>query len=67
MKASSTDDQSLSEAEAYVLPLTPIYQPDQFGAIEPATGHVTSDFEMPLSEYKWNQIVDLELPDGKKV
>ena len=28
---------------------------------------LTSDFTIPLSEYKWNQTVELQLPDGKKV
>jgi hypothetical protein len=47
--------------------MTPIYQPGAFGAIEPAIAHVSSDFTVPLSEYKWNQIVELQLSDGKKV
>ena len=67
MKLSSTDDQSTPEIDIYVTPVTPIYQPGQFGAIEPAMARVSNDFTIPLSEYKWNQIVEIQLPDGKKV
>lgn len=53
--------------ETYITPVTPIYQPGAFGAMEPAVTHVMSDFIIPSSEYKWNQIIELQLPDGKKV
>jgi hypothetical protein len=67
LKSSSTDDQAESDVDTYVIPSTPVCQPGAFGAIEPAMTNVTSDFTVPLSEYKWNQIVELQLPDGKKV
>ncbi len=67
MKANTTDDQTQLDVDTYVTPITPTCQPGTFGAIEPAMAHVTSDFTIPLSEYKWNQIVELQLPDGKKV
>jgi len=35
--------------------------------MEPAITPVTSDFTIPPSEYKWNQIIELQLSDGKKV
>ena len=61
------DDSSRSDVDTYVTPVTPVCQPGTFGAIEPANTHVTSDFTVPPSEYKWNQIIELQLPDGKKV
>jgi hypothetical protein len=67
LKISSSDNQSPSDVDTYVTPVTPTGQPGTFGAIEPAMAHVTSDFTIPLSEYKWNQVVELQLPDGKKV
>ena len=67
LKINLTDEQAASEVDMYITPATPIYQPGTFGAIEPAVSHVGSDFTIPLSEYKWNQIVELQLPDGKKV
>jgi hypothetical protein len=53
--------------DIYITPVTPISQTGTFGAIEPAITHLASDFTIPLSEYKWNQVVELQLPDGKKV
>jgi hypothetical protein len=63
----STDDQLLSDIDIYVTPVTPISQSGAFGAIEPAITHVTNDFTIPTSEYKWNQNVEIELSNGKKV
>ncbi|CAF1275673.1 unnamed protein product [Adineta ricciae] len=67
LKVNSTDDPSQLDVDTYVTPATPICQPGTFGAIEPAVTHGTSDFTIPLSDYKWNQIVELQLPDGKKM
>lgn len=67
LKISFSDEQTTSEVDMYVTPATPIYQPGTFGAIEPAVTHMGSGFTIPMSEYKWNQIVELQLPDGKKV
>jgi hypothetical protein len=67
LKINTTDEQTTTDVNVFVLPATPIYQPGTFGAIEPAIIHVDADFTIPISEYKWNQIVELQLPDGKKV
>ena len=67
LKVNSTDDLSQLDVDTYVTPATPICQPGTFGAIEPAVTHGTSDFTVPSPDYKWNQIVELQLPDGKKV
>jgi hypothetical protein len=67
LKINTTDETPLTDIDVFVLPATPIYQPGTFGAIEPAMTHVSADFIIPLSEYKWNQIAELQLPDGKKV
>ena len=67
LKISSTDDQSQSDVDTYITPITPISQPGTFGAIEPAMAPVTANFIIPQSEYKWNQIVEIQLPNGKKV
>ncbi|CAF0831896.1 unnamed protein product [Rotaria sp. Silwood1] len=67
LKISSTDDQSSFHVDTYVTPATPLTQPGTFGAIEPAVTNITTDFTMPSFEYKWNQIVELQLPDRKKM
>jgi hypothetical protein len=67
LKLNSIDDQCPPAVDTYVTPATPVPQSGTFGAIEPAMSHVMSDFTIPLSEYKWNQVVELQLPDGKKV
>lgn len=67
LRLSVIDDSSRSDVDTYLTPITPICQPGTFGAIEPAMAHVTGDFTIPSSDYKWNQIVELQLPDGKKV
>ena len=67
MKINTTDDQATTDVDVYVTPVTPIYQPGTFGATEPAITHVSASFTVPPSEFKWNQIVELQLPDGKKV
>ncbi|CAF2382637.1 unnamed protein product [Rotaria sp. Silwood2] len=47
--------------------LGPINQPDLFGAIEAPVAIVTSDINIPSTDFKWNQIVELQLSDGKKI
>jgi hypothetical protein len=48
-------------------PLTSFGQSSSFRAFEPAVTPLTSDFTIPLSDYQWNKIVELQLPNGKKV
>ncbi|CAF4434062.1 unnamed protein product, partial [Adineta steineri] len=67
LKVNSNDDQPQHEVDTYVTPITPTCQPGTFGAIEPTMAEVSSDFIIPQSEYKWNQIIELQLPDGKKM
>jgi hypothetical protein len=50
-----------------VTPSTPIIQSGTFGGIEPPVTTVTSDFKMPVLVSKWNQIIELQLSDGRKV
>ena len=62
------DDSTPDDINIYVTPATPLSHPSTFGAIEPAMTHlITNDVTVPFSEYKWNQIVELQLSDGKKV
>ncbi|CAF1271729.1 unnamed protein product [Rotaria sordida] len=43
-------------------------QPALDTIIEPSLMSLSSnDFIIPASEYKWNQVVELQLPDGKKM
>ena len=63
----NTDDPSASEVDSFITPSTPVAQSGSFGLIEPTMSVMASDFTIPVSEYKWNQIVELQLPDGKKV
>ncbi|CAF1445673.1 unnamed protein product, partial [Adineta steineri] len=67
LKVNSNDDQPQHEVDTYVTPITPTCQPGTFGAIETTMAEVSSDFIVPPSGYKWNQIVELQLPDGKKM
>ncbi|CAF2034690.1 unnamed protein product [Rotaria magnacalcarata] len=67
LRLSSTDDLSSSIIDIYAAPATPINQPGTFGAIEPAMTNITSDFTIPVIEYKWNQTVEVQLPDRKKM
>ncbi len=53
--------------DTYVTPSTPVGQSGTFGGLEPPVSTITNDFTMPLSDYKWNQIVELQLSDGRKV
>ena len=64
---SNTDDATAAVIDSFITPSTPVTQPGSFGAIEPAISAVASDFTIPLSEYKWNQVVEIQLSDGKKV
>ena len=45
----------------------PINQPDLFGAIEAPITPVTNNITIPFTDFKWNQISELQLPNGKKV
>ncbi len=53
--------------DTYVTPLTPTVQSSSFGNLEPPVSPVTDNFTIPISDYRWNQITELQLPDGKKV
>ncbi|CAF4428057.1 unnamed protein product, partial [Rotaria socialis] len=45
----------------------PINQPDLFGAIEAPITPVTNNITIPFTDFKWNQISELQLPNGKKI
>ena len=61
------NEDSQPATDIFITPSTPVPQLNAFGNLEPSTNVVVSDVTIPLSEYKWNQIIELELPDGKKV
>ncbi len=64
---SDNEDEPQSAIDTFVTPSTPVGQAGIFGALEPPVTTETSDFTIPTSDYKWNQIVELQLSDGKKV
>lgn len=67
MKINTIDGISSSDIDTYITPVTPISQPGTFGAIEPAMTNIGPGFTVPSYEYKWNQVVEVQLPDRKKV
>ena len=67
LKLNLTNPPPQVNVEAYISPVTPISQTGTLGAVEPAMSHMNSDLIVPLSDYKWNQIVEIQLADGKKV
>ncbi|CAF0787906.1 unnamed protein product [Didymodactylos carnosus] len=64
---SNTDD-LIRPVSVDVWPATPTAT-GSFRALEPSTPPIMwpSDFPMPVADYKWNQKVDIQLPDGKKM
>jgi hypothetical protein len=62
-----SDEISIAIEDPFVPPSTPIIQTGGFAALEPSVNVLTSDLNIPLSDYKWNQVVEFQLPDGKKV
>jgi hypothetical protein len=68
VKLTSHDDGECQPAiDTFMTPATPVTHSGAFGDIEPPVTPATSSFVVPVSEYKWNQNVDIELPNGKKV
>ena len=67
LKLRATDDAGEAEIDDFISPSTPLVHPGTFGAVEPAMNQTIGDVNIPLSDYKWNQIVEIQLPDGKKV
>jgi len=61
------DDEPQSAIDTSVTPSTPIVQSGTLGAIEPSVTTVKSDFIMPVIDPKWNETVEIQLPDGRKV
>ena len=61
------NDEPESAVDTYVTPSTPIGQSGTFGAIEPADTTVSDNFTIPVTDPKWNQVVEVELPEDKKV
>lgn len=55
------------EIDSHLTPSTPITQPGTFGVIEPPSNAINGDIIIPIYEYKWNQIAEIQLSDGKKV
>ncbi|CAF0774571.1 unnamed protein product [Rotaria sordida] len=60
------DELQMTAEPSPVLP-APLIQPDLFGAIEAPVTTVPIDINIPFKDFKWNQVVELELPDGKKI
>ncbi len=66
----STDgeiEESKLVVDTYLSPSTPVGQSGTFGALEPSVTTTASDFTVPTTDFKWNQIVELQLSDGRKV
>ncbi len=61
------NDEPKVVVDTYLAQLTPVTQSGTFGALEPAVSTIASDFTVPLTDFKWNQIVELEISDGRKV
>ena len=49
------------------VPLTPLVQSGTIGTMTLPVPMMLGDFTIPLSPDKWNQVIELQLPDGKKV
>ncbi|CAF1066034.1 unnamed protein product [Adineta steineri] len=64
---SGDDEESDVAVDTLVTPTTPTVPSGTFGAIEPGVSIIPSDFIIPFLADKWNQIVEIELPDGKKM
>ena len=67
LKTSATDDTPQVVTDIHVIPATPLSLSGTLGGLEPAMSQMIGELNIPLSEYKWNQIVELQLHDGKKV
>ena len=67
LKLTSDDDESQPAVDTFITPLTPVALEGGFGALEPPVSPVIKDFIIPLSDYKWNQIVEIQLSNDKKV
>ena len=64
----STDDQSESVVDTSFTPVTTENQLNSFEGIEASViDPVSNNLLMAISGYKWNQIEELHLPDGRKV
>ncbi|CAF4398176.1 unnamed protein product [Rotaria socialis] len=62
-----SDDESQLAAEATVITPTSLFQPDLFGAVGPQVTTVTNDFTIPFTDNKWNQTIEMQLSDGRKI
>ncbi|CAF3796253.1 unnamed protein product, partial [Rotaria sp. Silwood1] len=60
------EDESPMAPDETATPLVPITQPDLFEAIEAPVTTVTNDIIIPFTDFKWNQIDELQLSNGKK-
>ncbi len=68
LKSTVDDNDELKVVvDTYLSPSTSVTQSGTFGALEPADSTIASDFTVPLTDFKWNQIVELEISDGRKV
>ena len=67
LKSISNDGGSQSTLDTYLTALTPFGQSGTFGALEPSMTPITMDFTIPTPDNKWNQIIELQLPNGHKV
>ena len=66
--SSGEEDQSESTIDALPTPSATFVPGGIFGALEPAVSPTTtSQFTIPALESKWNQVVEYQLSDGKKV
>ncbi|CAF1938498.1 unnamed protein product [Rotaria magnacalcarata] len=62
-----SDDESKLAAEATVITPTSLFQPGLFEAIDPQVTTVTNNLTVPFTDNKWNQTIEMQLSDGRKV
>ena len=70
LNSSSQDkkgDQSEPTIDISIPPQTPILQTGVFESFEPPASPRTSQFTVPTSDPIWNNVVEYQLSDGKKV
>lgn len=71
IKSNRNEDDNEGEAtsttDTFLPPPTPIGQLGTFGALEATIPPIPVDINIPLSDYKWNQVSEVQLPDGKKM
>lgn len=61
------ENQKEQADETSTVPPTPIVHSGIFGSFEMSTSPIGRQFTVPVLDSKWNQVVEYQLPNGKKV